>query len=177
MTDETAQIVGHTTQDLSQKKPDSSPDENMSPPSSTTDVITPIVVDPDPVPNPGGRPKIELDDKDWKFLETVCQYYIPLEEAADLIGCSDTTLKRRIKERYPGLSFEQYRRKCMAKTKHNLRAAQIRTALNGNAALQIWLGKNMLGQSDNPDNNKVDDRPIQITIKRRGQIEPPKEGE
>jgi hypothetical protein len=34
--------------------------------------------------------------------------------------------------------------------KQNLRRAQIKLALNGNATMLIWLGKNILGQSDNP---------------------------
>lgn len=36
--------------------------------------------------------------------------------------------------------------------KQSLRQAQIKLALNGNATMLIWLGKNMLGQSDNPQN-------------------------
>jgi hypothetical protein len=34
--------------------------------------------------------------------------------------------------------------------KQSLRSAQIRLALSGNATLLIWLGKNILGQSENP---------------------------
>jgi hypothetical protein len=45
----------------------------------------------------------------------------------------------------------------LAKGQHNLRTslrqAQIRLALSGNATMLIWLGKNMLGQSDNPTNS------------------------
>ena len=37
--------------------------------------------------------------------------------------------------------------------KQTLRMAQIKLALGGNAVMLIWLGKNMLGQSDNPLNN------------------------
>jgi hypothetical protein len=32
----------------------------------------------------------------------------------------------------------------------SLRQAQLRLALSGNATMLIWLGKNILGQSDNP---------------------------
>ena len=41
--------------------------------------------------------------------------------------------------------------------KQSLRMAQIKLALSGNAVMLIWLGKNLLGQSDNPfdsDDNK-----------------------
>lgn len=34
--------------------------------------------------------------------------------------------------------------------KHNLRRAMLKNAMNGNAAIQIFLAKNLLGMSDNP---------------------------
>jgi hypothetical protein len=42
--------------------------------------------------------------------------------------------------------------------KQSLRMAQIKLALSGNAVMLIWLGKNILGQSDAPlatDDNKI----------------------
>ena len=36
--------------------------------------------------------------------------------------------------------------------KQSLRMAQIKLALSGNAVMLIWLGKNMLGQQENPTN-------------------------
>ncbi len=37
-------------------------------------------------------------------------------------------------------------------TKQRLRAAQLKLALNGDRTLLIWLGKNILGQSESPIN-------------------------
>ena len=37
----------------------------------------------------------------------------------------------------------------------SLRQAQIRLAISGNATMLIWLGKNVLGQSDNPIDNET----------------------
>ena len=37
----------------------------------------------------------------------------------------------------------------------SLRQAQIRLALSGNATMLIWLGKNILGQSENPTNSEA----------------------
>jgi hypothetical protein len=37
----------------------------------------------------------------------------------------------------------------------SLRQAQLRLALNGNAVMLIWLGKNILGQSDNPQDSEA----------------------
>lgn len=39
--------------------------------------------------------------------------------------------------------------------KQSLRRAQINLALSGNPTLLIWLGKNILGQSDNPINSEA----------------------
>lgn len=39
--------------------------------------------------------------------------------------------------------------------RQSLRMAQLKLALNGNATMLIWLGKNMLGQSDNPTNTEA----------------------
>jgi len=39
--------------------------------------------------------------------------------------------------------------------KQSLRQAQIRLALSGNATLLIWLGKNILGQSENPTDSEA----------------------
>jgi hypothetical protein len=40
--------------------------------------------------------------------------------------------------------------------KQSLRMAQIKAALAGNPTMLIWLGKNLLGQSDNP--NQTEDK-------------------
>lgn len=37
----------------------------------------------------------------------------------------------------------------------SLRQAQLRLALSGNAVMLIWLGKNLLGQSDSPVNTEA----------------------
>ena len=39
-------------------------------------------------------------------------------------------------------------------TKQRLRAAQLKLALNGDRTLLIWLGKNILGQSESPVSNE-----------------------
>ena len=39
-----------------------------------------------------------------------------------------------------------------AETKQALRKAQIKSAIGGNTTMLIWLGKNILGQNDNPIN-------------------------
>lgn len=53
-------------------------------------------------------------------------------------------------------NFKDYIAKAREETKQKLRQAQIKLALSGNATLLIWLGKNMLGQSDAPLATDID---------------------
>ena len=45
-------------------------------------------------------------------------------------------------------NFKELVAKGRAETRQRLRSAQIKLALSGNATMLIWLGKNMLGQTD-----------------------------
>ena len=53
-------------------------------------------------------------------------------------------------------NFSEYVTKGKEETKQKLRQAQIKAALSGNVAMLIWLGKQMLGQADNPTNVDTD---------------------
>jgi hypothetical protein len=66
-------------------------------------------------------------------------------EIAEWFGVPEETMK---------YNFKHYIDKAKEETKQKLRQAQIKLALSGNAVMLIWLGKNMLGQSDQP--NTVD---------------------
>lgn len=61
------------------------------------------------------------------------------KEIADFLEISETTLRRKAK---PALL------KGRARMKTSLRKAQMRTALKGNPAMLIWLGKQILHQVD-----------------------------
>lgn len=70
-------------------------------------------------------------------------------EIADWFNVTESTLK---------YNFSEYITKGREEIKQKLRQAQIKTAMSGNAALLIWLGKQLLGQSDNPgvsDDDKI----------------------
>jgi len=64
-----------------------------------------------------------------------------IEEMSDWFQVPSNTLK---------YNFSEIIAKGRAETKQALRRAQISLALKGNATMLIWLGKNMLGQSDSP---------------------------
>ena len=62
-------------------------------------------------------------------------------EICDWFGIDDSTLS---------YNFKQELIKGREELKQSLRRAQIKLALSGNATMLIWLGKNILGQSESP---------------------------
>lgn len=76
------------------------------------------------------------------------------EEVQDLaaIGCNDKDISNwfGIKEDTLRYNFTAELIKGRENLKQSLRRAQLKLALSGNAVMLIWLGKNLLGQSDNP---------------------------
>lgn len=94
----------------------------------------------------GANRKVIPPDEVWKLAALGCT----MEEMAEWFQINRETLK---------YNFSDYIAKGRAELKRRLRAAQIRVAMEGNATLLIWLGKNMLGQSDNPANTD-DNQPL-----------------
>lgn len=90
------------------------------------------------------RPRIKLD---WEKLDSCLFFGATAVECEELTGVSFDTIKRRIKAKFK-MGFAEYRDKKMSKAKQNLRRKQYETAMGGNVTMQIWLGKQWLGQSD-----------------------------
>ena len=89
-----------------------------------------------PKRNKGGRPKISIDPD---LVEKLAGIGCPNREIAAVAGCSVDTLARRFAD-----VIDKGRENC----KTRLRKKQIEVALAGNVSMLIFLGKNMLGQSD-----------------------------
>lgn len=70
------------------------------------------------------------------------------------IGCNTNEIARwfDIDENTLTYNFRDIIEKGRDDLKHSLRRAQLKLALQGNAVMLIWLGKNLLGQSDSPVN-------------------------
>lgn len=89
---------------------------------------------------PVGRDKKIVDPKEvYKLAAIGCKN----QEIADWFGIDENTMT---------YNFSEQLIKGRENLKQSLRKAQISLALNGNAVMLIWLGKNILGQSDNPTN-------------------------
>ena len=85
----------------------------------------------------GPTKKVVFDDDVYKLAAMGCNN----REISVWFDCDEDTLKR---------NFAPILAKGREHLKQTLRQAQIRLALSGNATMLIWLGKNLLGQSDNP---------------------------
>lgn len=103
----------------------------------------------------GPNKKVIPPDEVYKLASLGCS----VTEMSDWFGVSQSTLK---------YNFSEYIKQGKEHIKNKLRDAQIKTALSGNATMLIWLGKNMLGQSDNPMNAE-DSAPLPWTDEENAQ--------
>lgn len=94
--------------------------------------------------HPGGRPPIEIDQKQF---ENLCGLQCTKEEIADFFGCSEDTIDRWCIRTYEK-SFAVIFREKRSNGKISLRRKQWKLA-DKSAAMAIFLGKNILGQTDN----------------------------
>lgn len=74
-------------------------------------------------------------------VETLCGYGMTDREVADYLGIKEDTLR---------YNFAEYILKGKTNLKRTLRMTQLKVALAGNVTMLIWLGKNVLGQTDTP---------------------------
>jgi len=74
-------------------------------------------------------------------VEALARLHCTYREMADFFQVNEETLK---------YNFMDLITKARSETKQALRKAQIKLALSGNATMLIWLGKNILDQSENP---------------------------
>ena len=106
-----------------------------------------------------GRPKKEIDeDQVFKLASIGCTY----QEIADFFSVDKSTILNR---------FSHVVKEGHTEVKKSIRRAQLDLAMKGNASMLIWLGKQMLGQRDQPDESSA---PVEkITLKK---IEPQSNG-
>jgi len=119
----------------------------------------------------GGRPRKEIDLAE---LQRMCQIQCTAEECARILGVDADTINARLKES-GWAGFSDFYKKHSDEGKRSLRRAQFRTAIGtpktdtapgvaGNPTMQIWLGKQHLGQKDitRLEQTGADGGPIQV---------------
>lgn len=85
-----------------------------------------------------GRKKVKIDYDTVKNLAKIC---CTQEEIASVMGCSVKTLQRR-------KQFNKAYQDGLNDARASLRRLQWKSAASGNITMQIFLGKNLLGQRD-----------------------------
>jgi len=92
--------------------------------------------------HPGGRPRLEFD---LRLVEDLGKIQSTHSELAAVLGCHLDTVKERLKN---DPEFSAAYEKGLENGKSSLRRIQWKAALSGNTTMQIWLGKQYLGQRD-----------------------------
>ena len=97
-----------------------------------------------------GRPKKNLTPKEWDSVKYMAMIHCTGEEIAGVMQMDYDTLNRNCKEKY-GYPISEYIKKNQSNGKMSLRRMQWKSAENGNVTMQIFLGKQWLGQKENTD--------------------------
>jgi hypothetical protein len=105
-----------------------------------------------------GRPKANID---WKRVDHLLTCQCDGVGIAGILGVSPDTLYRACQEEH-NIGFAEYSAQKKSEGKELLRAKQFENAMNGDKTMQIWLGKQYLGQKDKNDIT-TDDKPITPT--------------
>lgn len=113
-------------------------------------------------------PSKPMSDKEFALLVAMIRIQCTRDEICDILGMSDTTLNRRIKEQgIEGVdNFEALYKKHSGEGKASLRRMQWKAADAGNPTMLVWLGKQMLGQKDKQELSGPDGGAIPVEIKR-----------
>ena len=107
-----------------------------------------------------GRPRKEFS---WDVAEKAAALMCTGEEIAALCDISYDTLERRVKE----LGYENYAewyKKHSADGRKALRRWQMESAKKGNATMQIWLGKQYLGQKEPKTEIEQTDKKVFVNV-------------
>jgi len=103
--------------------------------------------------NKGGRPKLPISAEQVKQLAS---YGCSNGEIASFFSCDESVIRRRF-------AVNVKKGKNLGKTR--LRQKQMAVALNGNVSMLIWLGKQMLGQTDKQDLDLTGNMTYQLSEK------------
>jgi len=93
--------------------------------------------------NLGGRPEKKIN---YETLDECCFIHCTGEEICSILGIDYDTLNNKLKKE-KGVGFSEYFAEKSAGGKKSLRRKQFHLAQE-NASMSIWLGKNILKQSD-----------------------------
>jgi hypothetical protein len=99
---------------------------------------------------PAGRPRKQVDEQQ---IESLAGIGCTIAEIAAVSGVSKDTLER---------NYAALIEKGREHAKSSLRRMQFKSAEAGNVTMQIWLGKQLLGQKDHTVQENTGRLPIQL---------------
>ena len=107
------------------------------------------------------RPKKRISQKQF---ESLCAIQCTKEEICDVLDVTEKTLNNWCKESY-GEGFSLVFSKKRALGKASLRRNQWKLAEKGNSTMQIWLGKQLLKQSESPIQDEIKLKELELKEK------------
>ena len=113
----------------------------------------------------GTTAKIDLVE-----LEKLCVLQCTDEELAAWFNVTTRTIERRRKKK----SFAEVMARGKAKGRISVRRMQMKLLENGNATMGVWLGKNILGQTDEV-HHQIDARSVSVCVMVPGSSPSPSE--
>lgn len=113
--------------------------------------------------NLGGRPRVEID---LKMMARLADLLFTAADCAMFFECGISTIDRRLKEA-GWAGYGEFFHRHSARARVRLRQAQWKSAMAGNITIQIWLGKQYLGQSNAGHVAKL----LAITAKPEGNLQ------
>lgn len=107
------------------------------------------------------RPKKKISQKQF---ESLCAIQCTKEEICNVLDVTEKTLNNWCKETY-GEGFSLVFSKKRALGKASLRRNQWKLAEKGNSTMQIWLGKQILKQSESPLQDEIKLKELELKEK------------
>jgi hypothetical protein len=111
---------------------------------------------------------------DWDIVDKLLQAHAPGTEIAASFDMHPNSFYRRVEKEF-NCGFDEYCARKREKGKNNLRLAQFKKALEGNTTIQIWLGKNWLGQREEPKVINLMPTPLANALENLSKTEDKKE--
>ena len=112
---------------------------------------------------PGGRPRsIGKNKFDLDAVKLFGQFRATHETMAEYFGCSVRTIEREMSNE--DSKYCRAYKKARSNLKMKLSEAQVHEALNGNATMLVWLGKQHLGQKDKQEQKIEHNFPKKISV-------------
>lgn len=110
--------------------------------------------------HPGGRPRKEID---LAQVAAMCKIQCTQVEICGVLDVSEETLLLRLQEQ-GWSSFPEFYERHSSEGKMSLRRVQWQNAMGGNATMQIWLGKQVLGQVEKREYTGKDGGPLRTEV-------------